>query len=99
MVVVGFKNDSVSFLRLLSLSHSRQPLRHCERLQAARQSIFGSRIRAERFWAAHPSAALFFLDCFPPRFARARNDAVGKKKQKCLDALMKKNTPHKFFNT
>jgi len=24
---------------------------------------------------SHPNAALFFLDCFPPRFARGRNDA------------------------
>ena len=39
----------------------------------------GCRIRAERFWAALPNTALFFLDCFPPRFARGRNDAGGGK--------------------
>jgi hypothetical protein len=74
MVVAGFKKDSVPFMRLLSFTRSCQFPRHCERLKAARQSMMGVASGRSDFGQLIKVPRCFFLDCFPLRCARGRND-------------------------
>jgi hypothetical protein len=48
--------------------------RHCERLQAARQSMMGVASGRSDFGQLIRVPRCFFLDCFPLRCARGRND-------------------------